>query len=64
MLPKNLELYRCRFNCKRAREVICDEGEQEKLPPGVTAVEYALFLLARAIEEIANHLDQQGGDDE
>ena len=55
-IPKNVELYRCKLHCKLARDVI-DKGGEGTLPPGTPCVEYALFLLAHAIEEIAEHLD-------
>lgn len=47
---KNLPLYRAQLSCKIGRDAL--EGTTDP-PPGCTAIDWALFQLLHAIEEIA-----------
>jgi hypothetical protein len=42
--------YRCKLNCQAGREVL--DGAT-KIPPGSNRVEYALYNLLHAVEELA-----------
>lgn len=45
--------YRARLNCQIGRDAL----EVKPLPIGVSAVEYALFCLLNAVEELAAVID-------
>lgn len=49
-------LYLARLSCKIGRDAMDDEN---KLPLGVTATEYALYNLLYAVDEIAAHLQEK-----
>lgn len=44
--------YRCQLSCKIGREVL--EGKT-KTPAGVSPLEYAMFNLLHAVEELSRH---------
>ena len=56
-LPKHLELYRARLHCKIARDALDGTGHpsDNEIPP----MDYAIFCLSHAIEQIAAHLEKQ-----
>ena len=58
---KHSDLYRAQLSCMIARDVI----ERKTIPPdGVTAVEWALYNMCHAIEDIALYLGKESSDDE
>lgn len=44
--------YRCQLSCKIGRDVL--EGKT-KTPAGITPLEYAVFNLLHAVEELSRH---------
>ena len=47
--------YRCQLSCKIGRDVL--EGKT-KTPAGVSPLEYAVFNLLHAVEELSRHNDR------
>lgn len=55
--PKNIELYRLKLSCQIGRDAI---NGSSKLPPNTSAVEYAIFNLLHAIEDLGAYLEREG----
>jgi hypothetical protein len=56
-LAENPAMYRAQLSCKVGRDVL--DGKT-KPPNGVTQMEYALFFLLHAVDEIAGELGRRG----
>lgn len=48
--------YRAKLNCQIGRDAL--EGKGRPLPPGVSTVEYALFCLLYAVEDLATFVEE------
>ena len=55
-LQRNPELYRARLSCKIGRDAL--EGTS-KPPANTTSLEYAVFLLLHAVEDIAAAMEKE-----
>lgn len=56
--PVIKSLYRARLSCKIGCDAL-DYGGAKKLPPGMSPLEYAVYNLLQAVDEIAAHLQQR-----
>lgn len=53
--PRQLALYKTRLVCGIGKAIL---NGKTKLPPGVPRVEYALYTLLEAVEELAGLVDE------
>lgn len=58
--PKNINLWRAGANCRIGKDVL--NGVMEK-PLEATRVEYALFCLLSAVDDLVEYLEERGGRD-
>lgn len=55
--PKNIELYRMKLNCQIGRDAL--EGKTRPLN-GCSQIEYAMYCLLHAIEDLGAYLERKG----
>lgn len=58
--PKNMNLWRAGANCRIGKDVL--NGVTEK-PLDATRVEYALYCLLSAIDDLVAYFEERGGRD-